>query len=61
MEIDYYDEDFCKSDIENTNDLDELESMRTDLQSQIWTNEERNDVMKANIRIIQERVQEIKK
>lgn len=61
MDINYWDEDFDKEDIEDVNDLDELESMGNDLQNQIWDNLERSETLKENMKIVDERIKEIRK
>ncbi|HDY88785.1 MAG TPA: hypothetical protein ENH82_11830 [bacterium] len=58
-EIDYYDEDFSVEDIEKTTDLDELEDAEVNLQSSIWNNEEQNDILKENLRVVKARIVEL--
>lgn len=58
-DIEIYSEDFCSDDVEDINDLDELECMEENLQSQIYNNEEQNDILKKNVEIIHKRIKEI--
>lgn len=60
MEIDYYDEDFCKDDLDETDDLDELESMEVNLLCEIGNSKERIDIYEANVKTIQSRISEVK-
>ena len=61
MEIDYYGEDFCKDDLYEVNNLDELESMENDLQQEIWNSEERIEIYGMNMGIIQNKIDEVEK
>lgn len=61
MEIGYYDEDFCKSDIEDINDLNELKSMKINLLCEIDNSKERIEIYGDNVKVIQNRIKEIEK
>lgn len=60
MEIDIYDEDFCIDDLDETNDLIELEEMKTKLTNEVYSFEDKLDLLEENLGIIKTKIQEIK-
>lgn len=59
MEIDYYDEDFCKDNLDEVTDLDKLDNMRVDLQEEIWKQEDKLVGLRTNMGIVQSKIDEV--
>ena len=59
-DCEHYNEDFCADDLDGVNDLDDLERMEADIEGTMCYNEEQNVYLKDNLKIIQDKIKEIK-